>query len=853
MTRPAFVRLCSILAALALETGAPHLRAQLAEVAPVSAPASPAAAGSSSPRTIRSFLGPNTYVNGPLVTQIGVGFGGADVSEVTAPSMTFGMSAEAGATRLADDFFVPPGETWAPQTLRLYAYETNSSTTSTITGATVQIWLGTAGHPGSLVIAGDTTTNRPVQASFSNIYRVSAGLLNNTQRPIMELEVDVSWVGPLAAGHYSVDFQLSGSASLTGPWAPPVTPTPAGANARQYSYGSGSWIVSLDGGLGAEAPFELDYFQFEGCGIPAEHSSAAGPSLPVPASGTGGGGTWPDTLPPSPTIVQFVVPCPVNCIDRITLHNFQHTHVGDLHIALRSPTGVLHNVFVRPGSVNGTFGWNTDFLGGGDVDFLDPSTLTLPPIQQANFGPGAYPQLFGSATPAGTVDTPLSGISGPAGTWSLEIYDWASVDTGSIDGVTIHCNGCRTDEVVLACDITNSRLVSFSSVDGRVVNPSVFSLPPTTSPFHAIQVGAQIWISLQSGDRIQRYSLDGTLLGEIGPTFPGGGIDSGRGLARVGNTVYLVNQGSNNGAPGAAILRFDKFGAYLGATPVSATSATPTSLLEHNGDLLLTSAAGDDVHRYTLGVASLGVFHNSSEISAAQQVARAANGNILCMSAFNSRIVELDGSTGAWVSSTPVSPTLPQGLFPLANGKVLWSALSNAYVYDSVVGGSSLVKSGSFRQFSLYEALPTEPIVYCTAGTTTNGCVPAISANALPNVTNTAGCVVSVANLEGQKQGLIFYGVNNNGFTPNPWGAGSSFTCVKAPTQRTGSQNSGGIAGLCNGSFGILWDSYQSANSSALGNPFAPGDRVYVQAWFRDPAAPKTTNLSDALELTYLP
>ena len=33
----------------------------------------------------------------------------------------------------------------------------------------------------------------------------------------------------------------------------------------------------------------------------------------------------------------------------------------------------------------------------------------------------------------------------------------------------------------------------------------------------------------------------------------------------------------------------------------------------------------------------------------------------------------------------------------------------------------------------------------------------------------------------------------------------------------------------------------------------APGDKVFVHAWFRDPPAGKATTLSNALELTYLP
>ena len=65
-----------------------------------------------------------------------------------------------------------------------------------------------------------------------------------------------------------------------------------------------------------------------------------------------------------------------------------------------------------------------------------------------------------------------------------------------------------------------------------------------------------------------------------------------------------------------------------------------------------------------------------------------------------------------------------------------------------------------------YVPLATGPVAYCTAGTSTNGCTPAISANAQPSVTLATSCVISVAGVEGQKSALIFYGVNNSGFTP---------------------------------------------------------------------------------------
>jgi formylglycine-generating enzyme required for sulfatase activity len=162
----------------------------------------------------------------------------------------------------------------------------------------------------------------------------------------------------------------------------------------------------------------------------------------------------------------------------------------------------------------------------------------------------------------------------------------------------------------------------------------------------------------------------------------------------------------------------------------------------------------------------------------------------------------------------------------------------------------------TYRALAVFSLVPLAhaqtPTTYCTAGTSTNGCTPSINANVQPNTANSAGCVITTSGVEGQKQGIVFYGVDNSGFAPVLWGAGSSsFFCVKSPVTRVGAPlNSGGSAGQCDGLFTIDWDAFQVANSTALGNPWVLGDKVFVQSWYRDPSAPKTSNLSNALELT---
>ena len=149
------------------------------------------------------------------------------------------------------------------------------------------------------------------------------------------------------------------------------------------------------------------------------------------------------------------------------------------------------------------------------------------------------------------------------------------------------------------------------------------------------------------------------------------------------------------------------------------------------------------------------------------------------------------------------------------------------------------------------EACPNV-IVYCTAGTTTNGCNATMSTSGTPSISASSGFTLTTSNVEGQKQGLIFYGVSG----PNAlvWSPGStSYLCVKSPTQRTASVGSGGTVNACNGTFSIDWLAYLAAHPTALGQPFAAGRVVNVQTWFRDPPAPNTTNLSNGVQFTTCP
>lgn len=169
-------------------------------------------------------------------------------------------------------------------------------------------------------------------------------------------------------------------------------------------------------------------------------------------------------------------------------------------------------------------------------------------------------------------------------------------------------------QFIMMPDSTNNRLVYFDPNNGAVVNPNAFALGGGT-PIHAMLVGNEIWVSEQVGDRISRWDQTGTFLGAIT-----GGMDNVRGMELIGNTVYLCNDGTGNGAPSNAILKFAMDGTPGGffATP---QATGPFGVLDHQGGMLVSSAdANDDIHRYTLGGASAGTFHNSASLNFAEQM-----------------------------------------------------------------------------------------------------------------------------------------------------------------------------------------------------------------------------------------
>jgi hypothetical protein len=152
-----------------------------------------------------------------------------------------------------------------------------------------------------------------------------------------------------------------------------------------------------------------------------------------------------------------------------------------------------------------------------------------------------------------------------------------------------------------------------------------------------------------------------------------------------------------------------------------------------------------------------------------------------------------------------------------------------------------------------YDRVPSTPVTFCTAGTSSAGCRALLSAAGSASATAATGFDLSAAGLEGGRAGLFLFG--SSGRRAAPWGNGTSYQCVVPPVSRTPLLGSGGTPGACDGALAQDLNSLWCPTCPRPGvNPGA-GNTVQTQLWYRDPqsTSTRTTGFSDALELAVGP
>jgi cyanophycinase len=151
--------------------------------------------------------------------------------------------------------------------------------------------------------------------------------------------------------------------------------------------------------------------------------------------------------------------------------------------------------------------------------------------------------------------------------------------------------------------------------------------------------------------------------------------------------------------------------------------------------------------------------------------------------------------------------------------------LPQGYAYDAVA----------------HRPLLTYPVRYCAAKQNSQGCLPRIQSTGFASAAGPGSLWIGASQVINGKSGLLFYGFGPDGL---PFQGGT--LCVQQPLTRTAVQVSGGNPPPddCSGSFNMDFNSeIQSGSNPAL----IAGARVCAQYWYRDPASPSTTGLSDAM------
>ena len=146
-----------------------------------------------------------------------------------------------------------------------------------------------------------------------------------------------------------------------------------------------------------------------------------------------------------------------------------------------------------------------------------------------------------------------------------------------------------------------------------------------------------------------------------------------------------------------------------------------------------------------------------------------------------------------------------------------------------------------------YAIPPGASTTYCTAKVNSQGCTPEMIFSGTPSATSASPYTLGAISVLNNKSGLLFYGSlqSSNAFQ-------GGIKCVGAPTKRTSIQSSGGNPPPddCTGLYAF---DFNARIQSGIDPNLAPGAVVYAQYWSRDPGAPYTTGLTDAVCFTIQP
>ena len=134
--------------------------------------------------------------------------------------------------------------------------------------------------------------------------------------------------------------------------------------------------------------------------------------------------------------------------------------------------------------------------------------------------------------------------------------------------------------------------------------------------------------------------------------------------------------------------------------------------------------------------------------------------------------------------------------------------------------------------------------VYCTAKTTSSGCIPSMSFDGVPSASASSGFVIIAEQVEANRPGLLVY--STTGPDALPYAGG--LLCIQTPLIYALAQNSGSRGALpCPGILSV------DLNELGICASIGEGNQGWIQGWFRDPNASYGMGLTDAVRFTVCP
>ena len=268
-------------------------------------------------------------------------------------------------------------------------------------------------------------------------------------------------------------------------------------------------------------------------------------------------------------------------------------------------------------------------------------------------------------------------------------------------------------QFLLIPDASNDSIGVYDATDGSLVNASFITDANDDAtynfsvPVEALQVGSEIFVTDQIADAVYIFDLQGNYVDRIDS-----GLDNVRGLAAIGNTLYVSNSGTANGAPGDSVVTINAATRTITGS-FADTGLDPFDVEVYGGNLLISDIdadGGEGIYLYSPAGTLISQLVNvdTSDPNAGpdfpEQVSAKLSDTNFLVAGFSvpDGLYEFDAS-GNEVAY--FAGTAGRGVYELLNGNYLYTSGAGTFSLDPTTGVSTFIADGD-RYISAYTGVP---------------------------------------------------------------------------------------------------------------------------------------------------